>query len=44
MKHIKKFKKKTDYETFKNSNEFIKPNVSYCSSEKQLFYNPNDKK
>ena len=38
-KYLKKFNTHADYETF-ISDDFIKPNVSYCVQENEVHYNP----
>lgn len=40
MKYLKLFNQHTDYETFKASQDYIEPNVSYCISEDEVHYNP----
>ena len=40
MKYIKLFKSHSDYETFKQSEDFVTPNVSYCVAENEVHYNP----
>lgn len=40
MKYLKLFNQHTDYETFKASQDYIEPNVSYCISENEVHYNP----
>lgn len=40
MKYIKLFDSHQDYTMFKNSTNWIEPNVSYCISENELHYNP----
>ena len=39
-KYIKKFNAHTDYNTFTQSEDFIKPNVSHCIQEQEMHYNP----
>lgn len=41
MKHLKLFKKNTELETFKNSDQFITPNVSYVVENKNMSYTPH---
>lgn len=38
MKHLKKFKIVDDYFTFKDSTDYLLPNVSYTKKEKKLFF------
>jgi hypothetical protein len=40
MKYLKLFNQHTDYETFKASQDYIEPNVSYCINEDEVHYNP----
>lgn len=46
MKYIKKFDSNTQYNTFKESEEYIKPNLSSCELETEVHFdnvdNPND--
>ena len=37
---IKLFNSHNDYESFLNSNDFVKPNVSYCKQENEVHYSP----
>ena len=44
-KYIKTFKSHTQYETFINgggNTPFVRPNVSYCTEENEVHYNPFD--
>ena len=41
MKYLKLFENHTEYETFKQTDEFIKPNVSHCVQENEVHYNPH---
>lgn len=38
-KYIKMFNTHSEYEAFKNSEDFIKPNVSFCKSQNEVHYN-----
>ena len=40
MKYLKKFNTHSEYETFKQSAEYIEPNVSVCVNENEVHYNP----
>lgn len=40
--YLKNFDKHSDYETFTQSSDFIRPNVSICIAEKDVHYNPKD--
>ena len=40
MKYIKLFQETSEYETFKNSVDFILPNVSYAVNAKSVFFTP----
>ena len=39
MKYLKKFNQHTDYETYEQSVDFIRPNVSWCVQERDVHYN-----
>ena len=39
-KYLKKFGTHTDYESFTQTGDFIKPNVSLCVQENEVHYNP----
>ena len=39
MKHFKAFNQHTDYESFTQTDEFIKPNLSYCIKENEWHFN-----
>lgn len=39
-KYLKKFNTHQDYEIFKQSEDYIKPNVSYCIQENEVHYKP----
>lgn len=39
-KHLKLFDTHADYETFIETADFIKPNVSHCVAENDVHYNP----
>ena len=39
-KYLKKFGNHTDYESFTQTGDFIKPNVSLCVQENEVHYNP----
>lgn len=39
-KYIKKFDTHSDYEDFIETEDFIRPNVSYCVDNKDVHYNP----
>lgn len=39
-KYIKKFNEHSEYEGFIQTEEFIKPNVSYCKLQEEVHYNP----
>ena len=41
-KYIKKFDTHSDYEDFIETEDFIKPNVSYCVNDVEVHYNPVD--
>ena len=43
MKHIKLFKKQTDYDVFKNGDTFILPNVSYIMNLNKVHYSGDRK-
>ena len=38
--YLKKFNSHSEYETFKQSQQYIEPNVSVCVGEKDIHYNP----
>ena len=38
--YIKLFKNHTQYETYKNSADYVTPNVSYCEQQDEVHYNP----
>jgi hypothetical protein len=40
-KYIKKFDTHSDYEDFIETEDFIRPNVSYCVDDVELHYNPS---
>ena len=40
-KYIKVFDNHQDYLTFKEGDDFIKPNVSHCIEQNEVHYNPN---
>ena len=40
MKYFKRFNQHTDYETFKQTDNFLKPNLSYCKDEDKCHFNP----
>lgn len=39
MKYLKLFETDAEYQTFKQTDEFIKPNVSHCVQENEVHYN-----
>lgn len=39
-KYLKKFNSHSEYETFKQSQQYIEPNVSVCVGEHDIHYNP----
>lgn len=39
-KYIKSFSNHNDYEDFTHSDDYIRPNTSYCKSENEVHYNP----
>lgn len=41
-KYIKKFDTHSDYEDFIETEDFIRPNVSYCVDNKDVHYNPQE--
>jgi hypothetical protein len=41
MKYLKLFEADAEYQSFKRTNEFIKPNVSHCVQENEVHYNPH---
>lgn len=40
MKYLKSFETDAEYQNFKQSDKFIKPNVSHCVNENHVHYNP----
>jgi hypothetical protein len=40
MKFLKKFQKQTEYQSYKNGDDFIKPNVTYVASMRKVFFTP----
>ena len=40
MEYLKLFENHTEYQSFKQTDEFIKPNVSHCIQENEVHYNP----
>lgn len=40
MKYLKLFETDVEYQSFKQTDEFIKPNVSHCVTENHVHYNP----
>lgn len=40
MKYLKLFETDAEYQTFKQTDEFIKPNVSHCVNENHVHYSP----
>lgn len=38
--YIKLFQNHTQYETYKNSADYVTPNVSYCEQQDEVHYNP----
>lgn len=42
MRYIKTFNTHSQYETYKNSAEYTKPNVSFCIDNNDVHYNYND--
>ena len=36
MKYLKKFETETEFEAYKNSEDFITPNVTYITSNKKI--------
>ena len=38
--YIKLFENHTQYETYKNSADYVTPNVSYCEQQDEVHYNP----
>ena len=40
MKYLKYFKQSSDYQSFKDSSEYILPNVSYVVTEDIVNYHP----
>ena len=38
--YLKKFNSHSEYETFKQSQQYIEPNVSVCVTENDIHYNP----
>lgn len=41
MKYLKKFETHAEYQTYEQSGDMIKPNVSLCVQENEVHYNPN---
>ena len=39
-KYLKKFNTHSEYEEYASSGSMIKPNVSYCNDDKDVYYNP----
>lgn len=39
LKYIKEFANHTAYETYKNSEDYVRPNVSYCEQQNEVHYN-----
>lgn len=39
-KYLKLFNGHAEYEAFKQTSDFIKPNVSHCVQENEVHYNP----
>ena len=42
MKYIKKFQTNADYQTYKGSSDYVTPNVSLVTGNKELFYNKKE--
>ena len=42
MKHLKKFQTNADYQAFKSSSDYVTPNVSLVTGNKELFYNKKE--
>ena len=42
MIYLKKFENHAEYTAYTASTEFVKPNVSHCTQEVELHYNPYD--
>jgi hypothetical protein len=40
MKYLRKFETKAEYIAYKNSEDFIKPNVTYVASNRKVFFTP----
>lgn len=40
MKYLKKFKQEADYQSFKGSDEFETPNVSYVTENNECYFEP----
>ncbi len=39
-KYLKRFSTHTEYETYINGDDVLKPNVSYCEDNNEVHYNP----
>ena len=39
--HLTKFNTQTAYQQFKSSQDFVRPNVSYCEDNKEVYFNSN---
>jgi hypothetical protein len=42
MKYLKQFANQSDYQTFKESEEYVTPNVSYIVEEMGVYYEQGD--
>jgi len=42
LKYLKLFNEHSNYEAFRETSDFLKPNVSYCITENHVHYNPMD--
>ena len=42
LKYLKLFNEHSDYEAFRETSDFLKPNVSHCITENHVHYNPMD--
>lgn len=40
--HLTKFDTQSQYEQFKNTSDFVKPNVTYCEGDNQVYYAPDN--
>lgn len=40
MKYLKLFNSENEYNSFKETSDFITPNVSFAKEENKIFYNP----